>query len=152
MSSRSIRINDTVLSRPAGVYSMSYLGLLKDAQVHVGLGHPPQSRLQSPVLSVTKVIVAEPNRHPLPCRNLGTPTHPPPMDTFFSPDPSALPAHACLPLSPFPLPFPPRRPSLSVPVPVLSSSPTPCRSPRHGVLRSARTPGQVELCRGYRGC
>ena len=142
--------------QPAGVDSISYLSLLKDAQVHLSLGHPPQSRLQPPVSSVTNLISTIPNPHPTPRRTPVTLTHPPPTDAFLSPDPAALPAHACLPFSPFLFSFRPRRPSLLVPVsvtvPVLPSSPTPCRSPQHGVLRRARTPGQVVLCIGYCGC
>ena len=85
---------DALPSRPAGVDSISYLGFLKDSQVHVGLVYPPQRQPQSPVSSVPNVIGAEPNRHPPPCIIPGTPTHPLPTDTFLSPDPAALPAHA----------------------------------------------------------
>ena len=107
--------DNTVPSRPAGVDSVSDLGILKDTQVHVGLGHPPKRRLQSPVLSVPNFIGAEPNRHP---PTSSTTTHPPPTDAFSSSDPVALPARSGLPFLPFLVPFHPHIPPLSVPVSV----------------------------------
>ena len=151
-----VRSNNAVPSRPAGVDSISYLGFFKDAQVHVGLVRPPKRRLQSPVSSVPNIIGSKPYWHPPPRRIPGTPTHPPPMDAFSSPDPADLPACSCIPLSLFLVLFRPRRPSLSVPVsvpvPVLPYPPTLFRSPQHGVLRSALTPGQVLLHIGYHVC
>ena len=147
-----VRSDDAVPSRPAGVDSISYLGFLKYVQVHVGLVHPPQCQLNSPISSIPNVIGAKHNQHPPPRRIPSIPTHPPPMDAFLSPDPAALLNRAGLPLLPLLVPFRPRQPSLSCPVPVLSSTPTPCCSPWHGVLRSSLTPGQVALHRGYCGC
>ena len=156
VSARRIRSNNAVPSRPAGVYSISYFGFLKDAQVHVGLGHPPQIRLQSPVSSFPNIIGPKPNQHPHPCRIPSTMTHPPPKDTFLSPDTAVLPTCACLPLLPFQFPFRHRRPSLyvtvSIPIPVIPSPPTLCRLPWNRILCSALTPGQVALRRGYHGC
>ena len=77
---------------------VSDLCLLKYAQVHVGLGHTSQRRLQSTVSSILNVIGAELNRHPPPRITTGTPTHPQPTDTFLSPNPYALPNCAYLPL------------------------------------------------------
>ena len=155
VSARRVRSDGAVPSQPVGVDYISYLGLLKDAQVHVGLGNPPQRRLQSPVSFVPGVIGSKPNWHPPPHRIPGTPTHPPPTDVFSSPDPCALPARTCLPLLPFLVLFRPHRPYLSIPVsvlvPVIPSPPTTLRSPRRGVLHIALTPGQVALRRGYRG-
>ena len=42
MSSRRVCRNNAVPSRSAGVYTVGNLYFLKDAKVHVGLGHPPQ--------------------------------------------------------------------------------------------------------------
>ena len=100
-------------------YRLSNLFFLKNAQVHVGLGHPPQRRFQSPVTTVTDIIGAEHNLHRLLHRLPRTPTHPRPTESFFTPAPSSLPAHARLPFrrscpcsipaglpSPFLSPFP----------------------------------------------
>ena len=142
VSARRVYSDDAIPNQPAGVDSVSYLGLLKDSQVYFDLGHPPQRRLQSPVTFVTNVIGAKPNRHPPPCRNFGTPIYPLPRDAFSSLDLADLPACACLPFlrswshsapaslpSPFPSPF----------TSPLYPLPTPCHSPWHGVLRSALT-------------
>ena len=99
VSDRQVRSNNAVPSRPAGVDSISYLGFFKDAQVHVGLVRPPKRQLQSPVSSVPNIIGSKPYWHPPPCRITGTPTHPPPIDAFLSPDPDDLPACSCIPLS-----------------------------------------------------
>ena len=145
MSACRVRSNDAVPSRSAGIDFVRELGPLKYAQVHVGLGHPPQHRLQSPISTVTNVICAEPNRNLTPCITPGTPIHPPPTDAFLSPDPTTFPAHACLPLhrsrprsSPdgFPFLFPSMLPPPFYPLPTL------CRSYRHGVLHSALTQGK----------
>ena len=91
----------------------------KYAQVHVGLGHPPQFRLQSPVTTITYIIGAEPNRHCPPCRLPSNLTHPRPTNSFFTPSPAALSARSRFPFrrsrprsipvglpSPFSYPFP----------------------------------------------
>ena len=49
VSDRRVRHNDDVSILPAGVDAVSDLCLLEDAQVHVGLVHPPQLQLKSPV-------------------------------------------------------------------------------------------------------
>ena len=138
VSARRVRSGDAVPSKPAVVDSVSDLGILKYAQVHVGLGHPPQRRLQYPVMSVMNVVGAEPNRHP-------PSTHPPPTDAFLSPDPAAIPARAYLPFclswsrfapSGLPSPFPSLFPSTFSPLP------DPCCSTWHGVIRSVLTQGK----------
>ena len=106
---------------------------LEYAKVHVGLVHPPQRQLQSPVTNVTVVVGAEPNWHLPPCRNPSTPTHPPPTDSFLTPVPADLPVCACLPffrslpqsapsglLSPSLSPFPSLLSPLSYSVPFTS--------------------------------
>ena len=55
-----VRRNNAIPSRPAGVDAVSDLCLLEDSQVHVGLGHPPQRQLQSPVTTVTDLVGAAP--------------------------------------------------------------------------------------------
>ena len=82
VTAQRVHRNGTVPRQPVGLDSVSELVLLKDAQVHVGLGHPPQIRLQSPVSSVLNVIGDEPIWHPPPRIIYVTPTHPPPMDAF----------------------------------------------------------------------
>ena len=91
VSAWRVRRDDAIPSRPAGVDSVCYLGFLEDYQVHVGLGHPPQLRLQSSITVITVVIGPEPNWYLPSCRNPSTPTHPPPTDSFFTPAPAALP-------------------------------------------------------------
>ena len=145
VSARRVHNNDAVPSRPVGVDSVSDLGLLKYAHVHVGLGHTPQHQLQYPVTSITNVVGAETNCYPLPRRTPGNPTHPPPTDALLSPDPADLPTCACLPLcryryrsSPVGFPF-----TLTSLLPsTFSPLRTLCRSPRNGVLRSDLTQGK----------
>ena len=43
---RLISRDDCVAGRPAGVDPIRDLGLLEDAQVHIGMGHPAECRLQ----------------------------------------------------------------------------------------------------------
>ena len=85
VSAWRIRRDDVVASRPAGVDAICEFRLLEDAQVHIGLGHPPECRLQPPLSAVTDVIGAESNRH-RPIRRLpGRVTHTlPPDPKFFS--------------------------------------------------------------------
>ena len=83
MSARRARSNEVVPGGPAGVDSVSNLGLLKDAQVHVGLGHHPHRRLQSPVMAIKNVVGAEPKWRPPPHRTPGTPTHPQLTESFL---------------------------------------------------------------------
>ena len=128
LSVRRVRRDDTIPSRPAGVDSVCCLFSLEDSQFHVGLGHPPQRRLQSPVTAVTDVVGAKTNRYLPPRSNPGTPTHPPPTDTFLSPDPDALPTRAYLSFRRYRPRFPP--------------FPTLCCSPWYGVLRSVLTQGK----------
>ena len=121
VSARRVRCNNAIPSLPAGVYAVSDFCFLEDTQVHVGLGHPPQRRLQSPVTTVMNIIGAKPNRHLPPCRLPSTPTHPRPTDSCFTPAPTSLPAYARFPFSrsrprsapaDLPLPFPSPFPSL----------------------------------------
>ena len=96
--------DDVVSGRPAGVDAIGNSSLLGDAQVHIGLGHPPRHRLQNPVSTVTNVVGDKPNGHPPPRRSPGTPTHPLPTYTFSlsvlcclprlrCPPPSSVPGH-----------------------------------------------------------
>ena len=145
LSDWHVRCDDAIPSQTVGADSICYLCLMEDAQVHVGLGHIPQCRLWSPVTAVTDVVGAEPNRCLPPRRTPSTLTHPPPTDAFLTPDPAALPARACLPFR--------RSRSRSAPPafhcrfclrsrPRSPPFPTPCHSPRNGVLRSALTQGK----------
>ena len=63
VSAWRIRCDDFVAGQPAGVDAICEFCLLEDAQVHIGLGHPPECRLQPPLPAVAYVIGAESNRH-----------------------------------------------------------------------------------------
>ena len=89
--------NDGIPIRPVVVDAVSELCFLEDAQVHVGLGHLPQYRLQSPVTTVTDSVGAEPNRHRPPRKPPSTPTHHLPTDSFLTLAPAILPVRAFLP-------------------------------------------------------
>ena len=131
---RRVRINDTVPRRLAGVDSIGAIGLLEDAQVHVGLCHSPKCRLHPPVAPIPDIVSAESNRHPLPCMSLGTPPCSPPTDAFSLLIPVVLLTPACLPFRrslsvsvpvghplPFPIPFPSSLPPLFYSVPFTSA-------------------------------
>ena len=146
---------DAIPRRPAGVDPIRQFRFLEYPQVHVGLLHPPQCRLQSTVTSVTDVIGAESNPHCPTCRLSRMFANPRPTGSVspLSPLPSPL-----SPASSFAVPFllpPPPASSLRS---CLSSRlhsplfPPPCRSPRNGYPVVPLKPEQVALCRGCRGC
>ena len=118
VSARRVCCDDAILSRHAGVDSVCYICLLEDAQVHVGLGHPPQRRLQSPVTTVTDVVGAKPNPHFPPHKTPSTLTHPLPSDAFLTLAPNAIPVCACLYFCRSRPCSAPCRPSLAVPISV----------------------------------
>ena len=97
---------NAIPSQPAGVDDVIEFCFLEDDQVHVGLGHPPQRRLQCPITTVTDIIGEEPNRHRTPRRPPSTPTHPRPTVSFFNPAPANL-LFAPAPPSVFSVPVPP---------------------------------------------
>ena len=118
VSARRIFINATVTVRPAGADSDRKIGLLKDSQVHIGLGHSSQGQLSSTIPAVSDIISTNPHCLPPPRRTSSTPIHPIPTYYFRPPLPVACPACTGLSLSPFPVPFCPRWPALYIPVPI----------------------------------
>ena len=90
MSAQRVRSDDAVPNQLAGVESVRALGLLEDAQVHVGLGHSLECRIHSPVPPVLDIVSTESNRHPLPRRTPGTPPRYPPTVIFSLPKPVGL--------------------------------------------------------------
>ena len=61
MPDQHIYKDDAVSGRPTDVDVVGKFFSLKDSQVHIGLGHPSQRRLQTPVSVVTNIVGAEPN-------------------------------------------------------------------------------------------
>ena len=78
-----VRGDDDVSGHPAGIDAVGEFCFLKDAQVHIGLGHPSQRQLQTSVSAVTNFVGAKPNQHPPPCRIPSTPLHPIPTYNFL---------------------------------------------------------------------
>ena len=142
MSALHVCSDDAVSGQLVGVYPISALRLLEDAQVHVGLGHSPDRRFQTSVPPVPDIVSAKSNRHFFLHRTPGTLERSPPTVSFFFPSPLAFSHPPDSPVSvtcPFPVtPAPPVRfPSRSGP----RSSPFPtlyrCRQ---AVLPSAILP------------
>ena len=138
MSAWRVRRDNAIPIQTADVDYVCYLCFMEDAQVPVGLVHPYQRRIQSPVTTVTDVVGAEPNQQLPPRKTPSTQTNPLPTDDSLTPSPDALPVRACLPffrshlcsapddlplplLYPFPYPFSP----LSYSVPFTSAWGTP---------------------------
>ena len=159
MSDRCVPNNDSVAGRPTFVDSIQELGFLEDAQVHVGLFHPPQCQLNSFITAISYVIQSKPNQRPgfvqsltplpsphsRPC----TPTHSLTavvVSKFLPSSPaSSSPASRTLP-SPLShtarTGLPHSRSRSRIPILLL------CCSPFHVLLCSALLPGKVSRFRG----
>ena len=106
--------DNTISGRFAGVDAICYLHILDYDQIQVGLGHPPQLKLEYSVPTVTYIIQYEPYwclgfvpplaPFPSPQSFTCTPAHYIPTMTFSPPLPPTIiyhallyPPHSCLP-------------------------------------------------------
>ena len=118
MSDWRVRGNEAVPARPMGVDAVRQLSFLKDAHIHIGLVHTSQHGLQYSVQAVINIVGATMYQLPLPRRNPSTTAHPLPTYDFLSSSSATRPTRAGIYLPPFPVRFLPRRPEISIPVPV----------------------------------